>query len=311
MTDNRTGDPLEASALSQVFGPGRSVETPLRIGSIKSNLGHLEGASGLTGLIKTVLMLEKGLILPNHDFQNGNKRIPFEDWKLKVRIVPRVRERTDHLRLKVPTSVEPWNTSGVRRASINSFGYGGTNAHVIIDDAPTHLTSINLSHSLNGITRMNGATQNGPSKTNGSQDTLSKSRLYSLSSFDESSGKRYAKLLAAYVKCQHPSRENFLDDLSFTLNERRTKFSWKTAFFAKSADDLVKCLEDDSISMSRTSKQPILGFVFTGQGAQWYGMGQELIHHPVFHSSLSTSEMHLRKLGASWSLLGLTLPVYS
>lgn len=83
-TGTPAGDPLEASALAGVFSPGRPGDKPLRIGSIKSNMGHLEGCSGLAGLVKTVLMLENDLILPNRNFEKGNPHIPFEDWKLKV-----------------------------------------------------------------------------------------------------------------------------------------------------------------------------------------------------------------------------------
>lgn len=80
------GDPLETGALSKVFCPTRSPEKPLKIGSIKTNVGHLEGASGIAGVIKTVLMLENKTILPNRNFQNANPRIPMYDWKLKASI---------------------------------------------------------------------------------------------------------------------------------------------------------------------------------------------------------------------------------
>lgn len=83
-TGTAAGDPLETGALSRVFGPNRSSEEPLRIGSIKTNVGHLEGASGIAGVIKTVLMLENKTLLPNRNFVNPNPRIPFQEWKLKV-----------------------------------------------------------------------------------------------------------------------------------------------------------------------------------------------------------------------------------
>ena len=83
-TGTPAGDPLEAGALSRVFSPNRPFDEPLRIGSIKTNVGHLEGASGIAGVIKTVLMLENDIILPNRNFQTANPRIPLYDWKLKV-----------------------------------------------------------------------------------------------------------------------------------------------------------------------------------------------------------------------------------
>lgn len=83
-TGTPAGDPLEAAAISRVFGPGRSHEQPLHIGSVKTNIGHLEGASGVAGIIKSILMLENQTILPNRNFQNANKQIPLHDWKLFV-----------------------------------------------------------------------------------------------------------------------------------------------------------------------------------------------------------------------------------
>ena len=83
-TGTPTGDPIETAALARVFGPGRSAEKPLLIGSIKTNLGHLEGASGLAGLIKATLMIEKGYILPNSSLQKPSDRILFKEWNLKV-----------------------------------------------------------------------------------------------------------------------------------------------------------------------------------------------------------------------------------
>ncbi|TVY83944.1 Reducing polyketide synthase [Lachnellula suecica] len=291
-TNVELGDPLEAAAITEVFGPGRSFDNPLRIGSIKSNMGHLEGCSGLAGLIKTVLMLENDLILPNCDFVKGNERIPFYDWKLKV-----------------PTTLEPWNTTGLRRASINSFGYGGTNAHLIIDDARSFLASRGLKGSYRRTPSLLSEEVKRGINGHGIQtglllgDETAKSRIYTFSSFDEHSGKRYGKLLGAYLKA-HPTAttSEFLDSLSFTLNERRTRFPWRAAITAVSADGLIGSLEAENIVISKSSNSPTLAFVFTGQGAQWYGMGRELIQYSIFEESLEKAELHLKKLGASWSL---------
>jgi acyl transferase domain-containing protein len=83
-TGTPAGDPIEASALSKVFSPGRPQDRPLNVGSIKTNIGHLEGASGLAGVIKAVLMLENKMILPNTNFETPNPRIPLDDWRLNV-----------------------------------------------------------------------------------------------------------------------------------------------------------------------------------------------------------------------------------
>ena len=83
-TGTQAGDPIEIGAISQVFGPGRPPDKPVRIGSIKTNVGHLEGASGVAGVIKAVLMLENRMFLPNRNFEKINPRILLNDWKLKV-----------------------------------------------------------------------------------------------------------------------------------------------------------------------------------------------------------------------------------
>ena len=86
-TGTPAGDPLETAAISHVFGRGRSHHQPLHIGSVKTNIGHLEGASGVAGIIKSILMLENQTILPNRNFRNVNKNIPLYDWKLTVIII--------------------------------------------------------------------------------------------------------------------------------------------------------------------------------------------------------------------------------
>ncbi|KAL8865550.1 MAG: hypothetical protein Q9198_009268, partial [Flavoplaca austrocitrina] len=120
-TGTPAGDPLEARALGATFGKVRPPGDPLLVGSIKTNIGHLEGAAGLAAVIKTILSLEKGIIPPNLWFDKANPRIPMDD-----------------LNIRIPTEAVEW-PSGVRRASVNSFGYGGTNAHAIIEDAYHYL----------------------------------------------------------------------------------------------------------------------------------------------------------------------------
>ncbi|PRQ06870.1 type I polyketide synthase [Enhygromyxa salina] len=112
------GDPIEAEAIGAVFGPGR--EDPLVIGSVKTNLGHLEAAAGMAGLIKTTLALHHGAIPPNLHFETPNPHIDF-----------------DRLRLRVPTHVLDWpERDRTRLAGVSSFGFGGTNAHVALASAP-------------------------------------------------------------------------------------------------------------------------------------------------------------------------------
>jgi acyl transferase domain-containing protein len=86
-TGTKVGDPIEATALQEVFGEGRTKRQPLFIGSVKSNIRHLEGASGVVSLIKTAMILEKGFVLPNCNFEKGNPKIPLDEWGMNVSIM--------------------------------------------------------------------------------------------------------------------------------------------------------------------------------------------------------------------------------
>lgn len=119
-TGTPLGDPIEARALGAVYGRGRPEHDPLLIGAAKTNLGHLEAAAGIAGLIKATLAVHRGEIPPNQHFDSPNPHIPF-----------------DELRLKVADRPTAWPSTGrLRRAGVSSFGFGGTNAHVVLEQAP-------------------------------------------------------------------------------------------------------------------------------------------------------------------------------
>ncbi|RYP82307.1 hypothetical protein DL769_001709 [Monosporascus sp. CRB-8-3] len=121
-TGTPVGDPIEGNAIGRAFQNYRTPDDPLYVGAVKSNIGHLEGCSGLAGIIITILVLERGLIPPIASLESLNKRIDAE-----------------RLHLHFPTELIPWPTAPIRRACVNSFGFGGTNAVVILDDAHNHL----------------------------------------------------------------------------------------------------------------------------------------------------------------------------
>jgi acyl transferase domain-containing protein/acyl-CoA synthetase (AMP-forming)/AMP-acid ligase II/thioesterase domain-containing protein/acyl carrier protein len=116
-TGTALGDPIEATALGAVVGAGRS--EPVRVGSVKTNLGHLEAAAGIAGLLKTALALSYRTLPKTLHFEQGNPSIPFEQ-----------------LNLTVQRATEPWTSNGPRRAGVSSFGFGGTNAHAVLEEAP-------------------------------------------------------------------------------------------------------------------------------------------------------------------------------
>ncbi|MCJ1358943.1 MAG: hypothetical protein MMC33_008943 [Icmadophila ericetorum] len=296
-TGTQLGDPIEAGAVATVFGSQRSQQDPLYIGSVKSNIGHLEGASGIASLIKTILVLEKGLIPPTIWFERPNPRIPEKDWNLKF-----------------PTENIPWPASGLRRASVNSFGFGGSNVHVVLDDVYHYLKL----HRLNG----NHRTSQFPSTIMGSDETVPalvinsqkaivendcqelRPKLFVFSAADEGGAKRIASLYVEHLSKQTilTSQSHYLENLAYTLSLKRSSLPWKSYVVAKSLRELCQGLEDSQINAIRSSSNRKLGLVFTGQGAQWCGMGRELIEYPTFSESVHSAQAYIKTLGCTWSL---------
>jgi acyl transferase domain-containing protein len=298
------GDPLEAEAIARVLGKNRSPSNPVIVGSIKTNVGHLEGASGLAGLIKTVLILETGLIPPNLNFEQPNERIPLQQWNLKVSDSLTIADVCHNLPEQVPLETTKWPTAGPRRASVNSFGYGGTNAHVILDDAHSFLQS-HGSNQANHISRV-ALSNLVPNGLSSKSDFSAKDKLYVLYSNDEISGKATAVQLADYLVGHKEVDASLLNNLAFTLANRRSKLPWRACVRASTIEGLVASLEH--LKFKRAANVPKLGFVFTGQGAQWYGMGRELLAaYPAFLEKIHAADEILRRLGAQWSIYGMLI----
>jgi acyl transferase domain-containing protein/NADPH:quinone reductase-like Zn-dependent oxidoreductase/NAD(P)-dependent dehydrogenase (short-subunit alcohol dehydrogenase family)/ubiquinone/menaquinone biosynthesis C-methylase UbiE len=281
-TGTPTGDPIETRAIAAVFGPARAEK--LRIGSIKTNIGHTEAASGLAGLIKVVLAMEKGQIPPSVNFDKPNPKLKLDEWGLKV-----------------ATELEPWPATAdkPRRASVNSFGYGGTNSHVIVEDA------------AGWVTRPRSISRE-PSLHSG---TGSMSVVVPFYGRDEQACQRMVSDLQDYLRRRKAADPNMgmegvvslMQDLSWTLTTRRTRFPWVSAHAVTYSDDLdevIQGLDSPQFKPVRLpSHPPRIGMVFTGQGAQWHAMGRELMDaFPIFRSTLLAAERLLRDLGASWSL---------
>lgn len=281
-TGTAAGDPLEANAIGEAFGPLRPAgeEGKLFVGSVKSNIGHLEGASGLAGLIKVILSLEKGLIAPNIWFEKGNPAIDF-----------------DRSRIRVPTEMTSW-PSGLRRASVNSFGYGGANGHVILDDAHHYMLSRGIK----------GKHQTEPHSTLPVAEDISDQqhpRLLHISTQASASVTNMIESFEEFLHLKSPEDESaFIDDLAFTLNDRRTRFDLGRSVVASSIPELITELQQIKAIKKRPTRQPNLGFVFTGQGAQWWAMGRELLRYRRFYQSIVACGKAVKECGASWSVLG-------
>lgn len=351
-TGTPVGDPIEASAISEVFSKYRSAEDPIYIGALKSNIGHLEGAAGIAGLLKAIYVLERGIIPGNLHFEKPNVKIPAEDWNFKF-----------------PLTATPWIQEGLRRASVNSFGFGGSNAHVILEDALHYMSMHNMKgihrtvlhpklpltltaspnkadgtrvsngdhaengeHAANGIAKTNGEHLTNDTATNGhnainghtngnesnstngerrvtANDTTHRKanyRIFVLSAFDENGIQRLADAyhghLIAKVKTIGDDENAYLDDLSYTLANKRTQFPWRASIVANSVTSLTEALGSKPKAV-RAGTNARLAFIFTGQGAQWHAMGRELLAYPVFNQSLHAADNYLRDHGCPWSLM--------
>ncbi|KAI1120739.1 ketoacyl-synt-domain-containing protein [Nemania abortiva] len=268
-TGTRVGDPIEATAIHNVFHQGRTPRDPLYLGSVKSNIGHLEGASGIVAIIKSALMLERGFILPNYDFKHPNEKIPFKAWNMKI-----------------PISQRPW-PKNKKYVSINNFGFGGTNAHVVLERVPF--------------------TQRGAPKNDADlKDDTPTRKLFAITANDKGSLEAVLKNLVIYLE-QRPEmfQKALMADVAYTLGQRRSLLQWRVAIPALRSFDLIEAINGQKLSPGKESDPLRIGFIFTGQGAQWYGMGRELYQqYPVFANAIDYADVCLGSLGAPWSLLG-------
>lgn len=279
MTGTAAGDPIEAEALARTFGKMRKVQNsgPLLVGSVKTNIGHTEPVSGLASVIKTSFALKYGLIPPNLNYETIHQNIHLGEWNLQV-----------------STALTDWPKDKPFRASINNFGYGGTNAHIIMERAPT----------------MDSEREK---VENGDQLILNRSRVYILSAKDSVATKKIAKRLASHIReliGEDNDKSNSIPpaNLAYTLAERRSLLPWVIAISAKDLQQLCGRLESPAIRPYYSTRRPVrrLGFVFNGQGAQWYAMARELIRdYPVFDSQIREANKILKdEYGATWSLCG-------
>ncbi|PYI01215.1 ketoacyl-synt-domain-containing protein [Aspergillus sclerotiicarbonarius CBS 121057] len=277
-TGTPVGDPLEVQAIAAALGGSR--DSPLYIGSVKSVIGHLEGGAGMAGLIAATMAVESKTIPPRGD-------------------------------LKFAREATPWPREDVRRASINSFGFGGTNAHVVLEDAEGFFGGF-FGQQLHGaeITTkamtpvhvrpvMNGT----PAEQ--SSEALSANRLVVVSAFDVGV-QRNAGSLASYLEStkaliDSDGEERLLNDLCHTLNDKRTRFDWRSYHVADSIDSLRKSLQNPR-PIRQSPAPKVVRFIFTGQGANWAGMAYDLLVYPLFRQRIHEAAIFLKDLGSGWDL---------
>ena len=258
-TGTSLGDPIEAQAAGAVLGAGRDPNRPLLIGSVKTNIGHLEAAAGIAGVIKVILSLEHGLLPQHLHFRNPSPHIPWD--RLAVQVV------------REPTAWEP--NGRPRIAGVSSFGFAGTNAHVVIEEAPV---------APDRADRAAVAPDDRPADRRFSILPLSARTPAALVRMAD----QYRSWLSA-----HPQAA--LADVCFTAGTARAHFEHRAALVVdskESASELLGALGDDrpapGLVRGVSDDRPKTAWLFTGQGSQYPGMARELFDtEPVFAETLT------------------------
>jgi acyl transferase domain-containing protein/acyl carrier protein len=267
-TGTSVGDPLEARALGAVVGTGRDPANPCIVGSVKANIGHLEAASGVAGIIKAALCLKHRQIPPIANLETPNPNIPFEE-----------------LGLRLPKGLETMPSGiGPALVGVNSFGYGGTNAHAILEEAPET------------VSNPCDKTDTGPW----------------ILPFSARSPIALKTLASAYRNLVENDSDLKLRDLSYSASVRRSHHELRCAVVANTREELLQRLS--AVAEGTPSSGVSLGdcatkghkpvFVFSGMGPQWWAMGRELYEtDPVFRETASKVDETFREI-AGWSILG-------
>lgn len=279
-TGTLLGDPIEANALGAVVASARPIGHPCFIGSVKTNLGHLEAAAGIAGLIKVALALRHRQIPPTLHFREPNPHIPFDD-----------------LPLRVNTTLSPWpalKNDGI--AGVSSFGFGGTNAHVVLHEAiePTSDQSA----------------QEWPVDSQLADTSNTNSlHLLPLSARSSDALRSLAQIYQEYLKSL--DSKTSLYDVCHTASVRRSHHDYRLAVsgqsFSQLCDNLAAYLRENdrfapSFARKISSHGRKLVFVFSGQGTQWLGMGRALLKREVvFRDSIERSDRAMSP-HVKWSL---------
>ena len=244
-TGTPIGDPIEAKAVARVFG-----DKGVYIGSVKPNMGHTEAGSGLVSLLKMVMALEHRIIPPNIKFTSPNPNIPFEAAKLTV-----------------PVESTTWPEDRLERVSLNSFGIGGSNAHLILESA--------ASYNVSSATTQEGAPEEPQ-----------------LLLFTANSAKSLTRMIDNY-KGWVERNQGKIRDLAYTLARRREHLPHRA--FAVIKDGVMENASPPA--NLKSVKKPDVIMVFTGQGAQWPQMGRELLQsNVVFQSRIRSLDHHLQTI---------------
>ena len=298
-TGTQVGDPLEAKAIQRAFE--RDATTPIYVGAVKGNIGHLGPVAGLAGLIKTVMILERGIIPPNPLYRRLGSEIPGEQTGLSF-----------------PKEKMHWLNKGFRRASLNSFGYGGTNTHAVLDDAGSflmehglagqHLTEERCCPDVCASKNADTHEQTNPHEGPPTEQTTRTPIILVWSAADKHGIGRLASALSEYANrmSEAPNTNalgnSSLRNASHALANKRSNLNWRAYMLTESWHDMKLKPVNNDFEPLRAGKNVRLILVFTGQGAQWPGMGKELQCYQVFAATLQKAERYLVLLESGFSL---------
>ena len=260
-TGTPIGDPTEANALGAFFSNNKSSKRRVYIGSVKSNLGHLESAAGIAGLIKILLMMKNGAIVPSlmYTKEKENPKIDFEGYGFVV-----------------PTKCVPWPKpqNNVRTACVNSFGFGGTNAHAIIQDYQTKLCS--------------------------SDNKTKPPFVVTVSAFNHDSLKENINCLMQDLQ----NNQVNLPSLAFTSTCKRDHKPERKAFLFETKEQLTdQCRAFSMVTPTKRKRKPdkSIVFVFCGVGTLWNGVGKAFLTIPAFSEAMKSIDSILQPL-AGWCI---------
>ncbi len=277
-TGTPVGDPIETRALGQVLSRGRDEGDTCLIGSVKTNIGHLESGSGVAGLMKAALVLHHDTVPPNLNFETPNPNIPFDEFKLEV--ADRLRP-LPHLDGFLPVT------------AVNSFGFGGTNSHIVLEANPD---------SVAGGGGVDPRLIGGQGESEADRPVL-----LPLSARGDDALRDTVVKWRRYLRAHE---DIGVRDIAAAAGLRREHHENRLAVFGRNRGELTRHLtewlsgnETEHVIQGRPGDAHPLVFVFTGQGAQWWRMGQDLIERePVFRASLEAIDAHLKPM-AGWSLI--------
>ncbi|MFZ1175413.1 MAG: type I polyketide synthase, partial [Mycobacterium sp.] len=267
-TGTPLGDPIEVQAAGAVYGAARDADRPLLIGSVKTNIGHLESASGVAGLIKVVLSLQHEMLPQSLHFEKPSPHIPWDS--LPVRVVDKA---------------TPWQANGKpRRAGISSFGFTGTNAHVLIEEAPAQPATPDEYSTSDILDDVAGASDSGVQEEPIDVLPLSARSPQALVALAQ----RYLEWLNTHSKVE-------IADVCFTAGVGRSHFEHRAALVVDSVQSASEALADlaenrmrPGVVRGECTDPPTTAWLFTGQGSQYPWMARELFDaEPVFAETVT------------------------